>query len=47
MQKYFCCSTFHCRIDGGSEGATEPSMVKDNWEKLKSGVSKDMHCMMV
>jgi len=21
--------------DGGSEGATEPGMVKDNWDKLK------------
>jgi hypothetical protein len=37
---------FHT-LDGGSEGATEPSMVKDNWDQLKSGVSKNMHCVMV
>jgi hypothetical protein len=54
MQKYFCCTTFHCRImvfyhthDGGSEGATEPSMVKDNWDQLKSNISKNMHCVIV
>lgn len=33
--------------DGGTEGATEPSMVKDNWDQLKSGVSKNMPCVMV
>jgi len=37
---------FHTH-DGGSKGATEPSMVKDNWVQLKSGVSKNMHCVMV
>jgi hypothetical protein len=37
---------FHTH-DGGSEGATEPSIVKDNWDQLKSGVSKNMPCVMV
>lgn len=34
-------------LDSDSEGATEPSMAKDNWDQLKAGVSKNMHCVMV